>query len=565
MLKTILCGLFLALSLPASSFSAQAGTADIVRGPFDVQTLTGDPRIQGAAYGWGHYWVSGAGYDIYNPEFMIHKFDMDGNYVASYPQEVGTTGLGNYDLEIDEATNTMWGAYDGGNVSIYSYSPGSGGLYGGQTRTTPAVHGFAGFTRDPNSGLFYFYSYFINEITVLSPDLNYVVDYLPTSSEIYGLSWSENTNTLWAVQGEGYVRAIELDPFSGVETGRRFDIELPNTFRAGGCDIYDDPNNPGSPTLALIAQGCADQLACYDVDSITGTSPDTWPHLPANQQLIAAVYQEGFEDLRATTPSYLQRNSLNPFTNRDEPGALVNSGPSTIASLPAFSGSYCLELGRVLNACEATPVRSGFIVGLDGTNQGDLTLDFKVRSRNKVADTWDGIFVSDDGINWNQVYGPWQTGTGGGTWTTVTGVDLSQAGLASGWFYLLFAYEGELGFDLEGVQIDEIKVNGTWTKPILNIQNTQVGEKPVVELNQAIPYQWVDAAYSTAGFGPFFINGNWLPISPPWTFLNPTIADGNGYAKFDTPKLPTSAMGLEVWMLAASGPFLSNSVNFVIN
>jgi hypothetical protein len=566
MSKTILCFLFLASLLPIATLPAQAGTADIVRGPFDVQVQASDSRLHGAVFAWGYYWVSGAGNDIYNPEFMIHKFDENGNYLASYPQIVGTTSEGNRDLEADESTMTLWGSGDSGLVSIYQYSPGTGNLYAVGLQQTPATHGFSGFTRDPVSGLFYFYSYFIDQITVLTPDLYTVVAYLPTSAGIYGLSWSEQTKTLWATQGYGYVRALELDPYTGAETGRRFDIELPDSSRAGGCDIYDDPNNPGRPTLAMIVEGCSDQLVCYDVDSITGTSPAEWPHLPENMQLTAAVYQEGFEDLRQTTPSYLQRNSLNPVTNRDEPRALVNSGTSTLSSLPPFNGNYCLELGRDPAACENAPVRSGFIIGLEGSAQGNLTLDFQVRSRNGAVDPWDGVFVSNDGVNWNQVYGPWQTGTGGGSWNSVTGVDLSNVGTwTEAPFYVLFSYEGELGFDLEGVQIDDITINGTWTKPILTARNTQAGLQPLVEIFQAPPYQQLDAAWSSAGYGPTFWNGIFLPMSAPWNMLPRTIADATGHAQFITPKIPATALGMEIWMVGALGFILTNPVNFVIN
>ena len=84
----------------------------------------------------------------------------------------------------------------------------------------------------------------------------------------------------------------------------------------------------------------------------------------------------------------------------NDPDAWCNVAQQGVSGLGAFSGTQSLEMGLDPNATNYHDVWNALIIGLDGTGQGDLTLDFKIIDHGEESNIWDGVWVSDDGLNW---------------------------------------------------------------------------------------------------------------------------------------------------------------------
>ena len=109
-----------------SNGSGARGLGDLVAGPFDVETAPYDNRCLGVEQAWGYFWVTGRGHNAVGDNYMIHQYDMSGNYVASFPQNISLAnagGWGGRDMEADEAGNLLHVGNDSGHVETMSYDP----------------------------------------------------------------------------------------------------------------------------------------------------------------------------------------------------------------------------------------------------------------------------------------------------------------------------------------------------------------------------------------------------------------------------------------------------------
>jgi len=250
---------------------AMADLGDVVCGPFDVATDPNDIYCVGVAQGWNAYWVSAG--DQATGTARIHKYDMNGNYIASYNQH--TSGdWANRDLATDEADNKLWGGETGMLVE-YGYNPGDGSLsYRRHYAMNPGGVGtIRALARNPYTGHFYTASW---DTDIYEFDTSGQVYNTFTNTHltgIYGMAWNPATDMLWIWSQDeraDLLLASELDPSTGLFTGRLFTgIDTNPTYDefAGGCDIYYDARSPTGLALVGLHQSDPDMIVGYEMDA----------------------------------------------------------------------------------------------------------------------------------------------------------------------------------------------------------------------------------------------------------------------------------------------------------
>ena len=534
---------------------------DLVSGPFDVETAVYDNRCLGVEEAWGSLWITGRGHTTLGDNYMIHEYDMTGNWITSYPQNVSagnTGGWGGRDMEADDAANTLWVGNDTGYVEVMSYDPVTGALSYSNTVITAVSGTVRALCQNPTSGNFFTKS-FTGDVFEFDMTTGAVVNaWVNAQVSAYGFGWDYVNGTIWSTDVQ--CSATELDPATAQGTGRFFTtggVGIGATAQ-GGADVYNDPLNPNGPTMVMLGQGAPDSVASYDTSGSGGPPPAVWPNLPTT--FIPAAHAENFDSHAGVVPSHMGINELDAFglptasawCNIGQRGP-CGQGTGTYVGVWAGSGSgaYCLEMGGDPLGPTGIQVRNGLIMGLDGSGAGDLLLDFGIVNHGEENHPWDGVWVSSDGLAWNQVYGPW-FGMAVGAWINVAGVDISNSGVdTNGQFYLLFAQEDNFPMAyLDGIQIDDISIAPVAPPgPTLSVNPLIAGQASVVSLDNCTPNNLAYFVYSLAGGGP--INTPFGPgyVSSPYKVI-PLPTDANGHAGV-TKNVPAGTTGLNIWFHGA--------------
>ncbi|RMH02563.1 MAG: hypothetical protein D6702_08370 [Planctomycetota bacterium] len=554
-LLPLLAGLGLAAAAPAQAddtdpivrpapSAPSRGLGSVVAGPYDVETPTFDNRCLGVEYAWGHYWVTGAGHTTTGYNYMIHKFDTNGNYLASYPQPNTSAGpWGGRDMEADEPANTLWVGEDNGIVDVMNYDPVTGGLIYNSTVYTAVIGTVRALCRNPNTGTF-FTKDFSGDLQEFDMNTGLVVNSwaLPTLSA-YGFGWDYTTNMIWAVGGAS-TRLVEVDPVAGTTTGTEVGTVLGGA--PGGGDVYDDPRNPNLVSIVALHQTAPDSIVVYDT---VGPPPGlNWTvNLPSGRVAAAGLFDD-FEAYGGVVPPHMALTAIEPVSGLPDPEAWCNIGGAS--GLGASSGTACLEMGLDPTSINYHTVRNALVVGLDGGGFSSHTLDFMAIDYGEELNSFDGVWVSADGVEWFQVYTDW--GALAQFWQAVTGIDLSSTGaVTTGSFYLMFGQEDNYPYGyLDGVGVDDLSITSAGpTGPFLSVSNLVAGGVATIQVVNATPGGVVRHGYSLTGGGPVSTPYGDLLLSPPFTELPPMTANASGVASMSAP-VPPQASGVAVWLHA---------------
>ena len=519
------------------------GHGDLVAGPFDVETGPFDNRCLGVEEAWGHYWVTGRGHTTLGDIYMIHKYDMAGVYLASYPQNVSAANVGGWggrDMEADEAANTLWVGNDGGYVEVMTYDPITGGVVYGSTVTTAVVGTVRALCQNPNTGNFFAKS-FTSSMYEFDMTTGAVVNtFVNTAVSAYGFGWDYAQGTIWST--DALASATELDVL-GVETGRGFSTALAGS--QGGADVYNDPLNANGPSMVMLHQTTPDSIAVYDTSGSPPPPPPAWPNLPTGF-MAADGYFDDFESYGGVVPGHFAVNELDGTSGLPDPEAYCDIAGSS--GLGAFSGTACLEMGLDPLSNNYHDVRNGLVIGLNGAGAYALNLDFQAIDHGEETDTWDGVWTSDDGTTWYQAYGPWTSLLN--SWQAVTGVNLDGAGAnTNGDFYLLFAQDDNFPYGyLDGLGADDLSISDPGPPPpTLAVSGLVAGGTATVSVSNCTPGGLVRTAYSPYGGGPVATPYGDLLLTPPYTELPGITADGAGAGSL-TATVPATASGVTVWL-----------------
>ncbi len=519
---------------------------DLVHGPYDVETAPNDNRCLGVEEAWGHFWVTGRGHTTIGDVYMIHKYDMTGLYIASYPQNVSALNVGGWggrDMEADDANNTLWVGNDNGYVEVMTYDPLTGGLVYGSTVVTGVTGTVRALCQDPNTGNFFTKSFTSNMYEFDMTTGLVVNSYVNTAVSAYGFGWDYAQNTIWST--DALTSATEIDTMA-VATGRGFSTALAGS--QGGADVYNDPLNANGPSIVMLHQTTPDSIAVYDTSGSPPPPPPAWSNLPASF-VAAAGYSDDFESYAGVVPGHMAVNELNGISGLPDPEAWCNMGQRAMA-LSTTSGVYCLEMGLDPASSNYHDVRNGLVIGLNGAGATELNLDFQAIDHGEETDTWDGVWVSDDGTTWYMVYGSWSAL--GSAWQAVAAGDLMGAGAATGGdFYCLFAQDDNFPYGyLDGLGVDDINIVDPGPPgPAISVTGLVAGGTATISASNCTPGGIVRHGYSMVGGGPTATAFGDLLLSPPYTELPAMAVDAAGNASLGA-AVPVGTTGIAVWIHA---------------
>ena len=555
--------------VPPASRSTGGGRAlgDLVAGPFDVTTPTGDVRCLGAGWFGGTYWVTGT--DSPNGP-KIYEFDVSGALLNTYVQTTSSPFWGHRDVADGETTgrSELYSGNEQGELNVYDLSTGAAVWVGSVSVNT--VQTIRALAVDPKSGRFFSGDF---GAPVLEFDgAGFVVRSYPNpGSDVYGAAWDTTSDTLWlhGQDDNGFGNECHFSEYTvggGVLsfTGREFwGIDFPaSNNTAGGADFYPDPRNPDGDTLLAMHQTSPDSLVAYNaVGPMPPPPPTSWPvNLPSGVlALTAAGLLEGFEGHAGTVPVHMAVSELDAATMSFDPEAWCNIGQRgpTVggqSGIGAYLGAYALEMGLDPAAASYHDVRNALVLRLD-SGQQDLELELRAYDHGEESDLFDGVWLSEDGQYWYRSWGDWSR-ISGLQWATVGPLDLTAtAASTAGEFYLMLAQEDDfpLGF-LDGVQVDEIRIRPAGSSPTLAVTGLVGGQTATAEVTHATPGGLVYYSSSFGGGGPTTRSAGScgsviVGLSPPIRRFGPVSADASGVAVM-TLAVPAGASGRAVWIQA---------------
>ena len=312
------------------------------------------------------------------------------------------------------------------------------------------------------------------------------------------------------------------------------------------------------PTLMLAAVVCP----------ATATAQTDLGPLNLPTMFAPMPFTEDFETGAGTIPPYMALTNLDAGSLTTDPEAWCNVGQLAACQVP-YEGSYCLEMGLLPGSTNYHDVRNAMVLGFDGSTGFDKSMSFMANHHGEETDTVDGVWVSDDGSNWYQVWGPWGS-VSSNTWSATGLVHLDGTPAnTSGLFYVAFVQEDNFPYnDLDGAAVDNIKIPGDPLPPDLILESMTAGLYTTMRVDSDYPGHAVKFLASLNGPGPTTIYGLTFELSQPMIELAEVGADNNGTALFSTIVHPGMS-GVQVWFQAVVLDFgvayLSNGATQIIN
>lgn len=286
------------------------------------------------------------------------------------------------------------------------------------------------------------------------------------------------------------------------------------------------------------------------IDDQPFEEPLYWPELPTVFE-SAENYWETFDNFSGSVPPHLAVNRLNNVTREFDSDAWCNIG-QLAPCIQAHSGQYCLEMGLDPAGTQFHEVSNALILGLDGTGVTNFVMGFQAIHFGEEPHPDDGLFLSDDGVNWVPLLLDWEylIGAGNiGVWEPMV-VDLSSTSVdVSGPFYLAFAQADDYPYGgLDGVGIDDVVI-GTLPPLLYNVQNLVAGQLADFTITGGAPTSHLVIAYSLTGPGPENTPYGLADMSDPIFQAGIWVPDANGNLNIQLPIPPTGA-GVPIWSQA---------------
>ena len=450
---------------------------DVIAGPYDVETPTGDIRCLGVNQYGGSYWVTGSDSD--DPIFTgqkIYQFDLNGNFIAEFVQTTTSAFWGHRDLADNETDGgtTMYAGNESGELNVYDMSGGTPVWSNAiAVATSQNVRGLA-----KQVGGNFFSGDFSSSVIEFDGAGVIVNTYANPGTAVYGACWDTTNSTLWlhGQDDNGFGNSNHMSEYTvggGVltPTGREFWHQSSSGGGiAGGADFYNDARNPDGDTIVGLSQDTPDNIVASNA---VGTTPPPPPvqwvvNLPTGAPVPALDTCEGFEAYGGTVPAHMAVSELDAATGLFDPEAWCNigqRGPTMggASGNPPWMGTYALEMGLDPASSNYHNVRNALVIAYNGEGSTDQMMEFYAYDHGEESNGIDGAWVSNDGLNWDRVWSDWNALTLG-AWENVTAVDLANAPNVdtSGDYFLMFGQEDNFPLgNLDGVQADEICITGT--------------------------------------------------------------------------------------------------------
>ncbi|KAA3605170.1 MAG: hypothetical protein DWQ01_21510 [Planctomycetota bacterium] len=261
-------------------------------------------------------------------------------------------------------------------------------------------------------------------------------------------------------------------------------------------------------------------------------------------------FYEGFEAAAGQVPNYMALTELDAGSLTHDNDAWCNIG-NRAACLNPPVGSFALEMGLNPNyTSNIHYVRNAMVLGLDGSQyNGSFRMGFMAYDGGEETHTVDGVWLSNDGVDWYQAYGPWTSLSA--VWTELEGVDLAAAGVnLRSQFYLAFVQEDNYPyFDIDGVGIDEITIP---VRPSIESTPLTAGGYGVLTLDTDIPYSTAYFIVSKVGLGQIQLGNVLFDLAGPIHRIaaRPTDSQGNTMLVY---LVPADLSGNTLYIQAAIG------------
>jgi hypothetical protein len=284
------------------------------------------------------------------------------------------------------------------------------------------------------------------------------------------------------------------------------------------------------------------------VDDVDASTVPRWPNLPTASTPAGSLVLD-FESIAGNVPDYMAVNRVDEETRFHSDRAWCNLGQ--LAPNMVAQGSYSLEMGVDPTWVGQHYYANALVLQLDGSDAGNLWLEFDVMNLGEESNLDDGVFFSLDGLVWEPLLTDWDQLTGGfpnvGIWQTlrtrVTRFDLDTSGL----FYLAFAEADNRPYaTYDGVAIDNVKV---FSEPLMQVWGDGAGFKAWIGVGHCQPGATVELLYSKVGPGPTPSIYGLLSLSAPVLPIGHKAADAAGEALFHG-TVPPFFGGTTVWLQA---------------
>lgn len=239
----------------------QLALGTLIAGPYDVETPPFDNRCLGVEEMDGYFFVTGGGHTTIGWSYMIHRYDLNGLYIDSFPQVSNATSWGGRDMQAVQNGPGDWTLYagsDNGEVSEYHWD--------GAALTHVMLHTAAGVVgtvralcQRPSDGHF-----FTKSFTATHYEFTLAGGVVSSASNAalsaYGYGWDDTNQSIWSTTSGPSVQ--EVDAAAVFKSG---------TFgptwgtSQGGADVYCDSRNPGMLSMVILGQGAPDSIEVYDL------------------------------------------------------------------------------------------------------------------------------------------------------------------------------------------------------------------------------------------------------------------------------------------------------------
>lgn len=291
-------------------------------------------------------------------------------------------------------------------------------------------------------------------------------------------------------------------------------------------------------------------------------------NLPAGSTTLPLT--EDFETAAGVVPGYMALTELEVASLTADPEAWANIG-NRAACLNPFNGSFNLEMGLDPNSTNYHDVRNAMVMQIDPTGYtGAMTLSAAIIDGGEESDVVDGIWLSNDGVNWYSVLQDWGASViPDNSWESIDPLDLTSTPVDTGVnFYVAFVQEDNFPYlDLDGIGVDDINIPGVNPPPVLTATDLTGGAYATLSVESLYPGANTLFLASVTGAGPELFNGVEVNLSSPIVQLSNKLNDINGFAIFSQ-IVPANLVGTTVYLQAivndASGSYASTSTSSVV-
>jgi hypothetical protein len=241
------------------------------------------------------------------------------------------------------------------------------------------------------------------------------------------------------------------------------------------------------------------------VDDQAAAIPDPWPNLPS-AYIAMDGYCERFDGLTANLPPHIAINSVDETSRVFDAEGWCNYGQEA-SCIHSYSGTSALEMGLKPDSSNYHQVANALIVGLDGSGAQNWDLEMRVLQMGEEWNEGDGLFLSNDGIDWQPVLTDWVHMTGGpshvGQWKKVT-CDLTTTSVdVTGPFFLAVCQADDFPFNSQdGVVVDDLCIGGDIEALRYQVNNLVGGEAARLEVTGLDPLAFAALMVSLQGPGP---------------------------------------------------------------